>query len=338
MASLLPKQLRSIGETETAAILALWSLHVCAALVVDNWESAWHSQFRDYLPTSFLFCQLGLLAWWACLAGPRRFWRVILSLTMFVLLIAFASRHVITALRYIYEVHDLEASGLVFSPYEHWNELDWGVYLSSDASYLTITAPFIFAAFAILGWIVPCKLIRRHRGPDGTADGPPKHVLSEWQFGVRDLFGGTAAVAAVMGLICWLQPYPTWIIDYGRSAGMYPPVARALHIPYIITVVLGTWVTGYFFLGRSICRRSLTILILLVVSVGTLYPLLYSLILPVVVGVSRWELDPMTFGLMLGSTFLDWIILGGSFLLLRMAGFRITRARSRILRRWETSE
>ncbi len=342
MANLLPKYLLSAGNRETAAILALWSVHAAASVAADGLGSTAYSlgatalsQLCYCVGTSLLFCQLGLLAWWASLAGPRRFWRVVLSLFMLGLLIVFASRGEIARIQRIYEFQGLESAGLEFSPYERWSEFDWVFFSFSDSFRLANTAPAVLVAFLFLSSVLPCRLVHQGRKRDGTDHDPPDQALSDWQFGVRDLLAATAAVAAVLGLVAWLQPYPTWIVDYVKSAGIYHPYL----LPYSITIVLATWFIGYFLLGRTICRRNLIILALLAVAVGTLWVLLDILVVLAVLGVSNWRvISPMNVALMFGRTFVDCTILAVSFILLRIAGFRISRAPSRILRRWSTKE
>ena len=330
MAPLLPKHLLSTSKKETAAIVALWSIHACAVMVVDNGDREGYLRSRDYLTTPFLSCQLGLLAWWACLTGPRRFWRVILSVTMFGLLIAFALRQMIPTLRYVHE-----ASDGAFTPNE---QLLWIFYFGYESGFVTLTAPFVFAFLAVIGWLVPCKMTRQRHQSDATDSGPPDRVLSEWQFGVGDLLAGTAAIAAVTGLIAWIQPYPTWILEYGYYAVVHTWGLGLFLIPLVLTVVPATWFSGYFLLAQTIRPRYLAILVLLATMNCVPNVLINDVIAPVAYGMGESVLVPSDIGAMIGITFLHWIILGSSFFLLRMAGFRITRARSRVLRHCSTSE
>ena len=158
MVSLPPKHVLSISKKESAAILALASIHVCAVAAVVFGESRF-PQLVGNLAMPFLYCQLGLLAWWSCLAGPRRFWRIVLSLIMLALLIALASRRMI-----IEAGISFEGGEWISSPNRPWNQFDWLGYFTLIGGSLTLTAPFSFAAFVILGWIVPCKMTHRH-GP-----------------------------------------------------------------------------------------------------------------------------------------------------------------------------
>ena len=180
-------------------------------------------------------------------------------------------------------------------------------------------------------------MTRRLGRSDYTTFSPTDRGLSDWQFGVRDVLAATAAIAAVTGLIAWIQPYPFWILEFGKSAVVHTGTYGVLLITHIVTIVPGAWFSGYLFLRETIRLRDLIILVLLaatdsmikVLTTGGLCWMVHGVPVSIVLDIVRPLLE---------STLLCWAILAISFLLLRMAGFRITRARSRVLRGWATSE
>jgi hypothetical protein len=335
MAPLLPRRLLRGRKTEAAAIVALVAIHAGLLIVVVFWgeESA---ELFDTLTNPFLFCQFGLLAWWACLKGPRLFWRVILSVVLAASLIALASREYV-----LEEARPNQGWSWLFWDAKPWDDWGWAFYFISTGGLLMVTAPFILVAFVILGWIVPCGMTHQRRRSDATASGPPAHALSDWQFGVGDMLAGTAAIAALTGFIVWTQPYPTWILDCAKNAVVIPRTygwgVPCMFIPSIITVILATWFTGYFLLGRTVHRRHLVILAMLALADGVLSLLTTYSINHLAFPEENVPLAPSDAVEWIGTVLLHWLILASSFFLLRIAGFRITRARSRVLRRWSTS-
>jgi len=326
MPPLLPKHLLSTGKKEAAGILAFGAIHTGLLILVVFWgeESSCYT-----FENPFLFCQLGLLAWWACLKGPRRFWRIVLSVALAASLFALASREYILAASQPSQGWSWLS---LFWDAEPWDEWGWGFYFISTGGLLPVTAPFIFLALVILGWVVPCTMTRRHGRPDAPAAGPPDRALNAWQFGIGDLLALTVAIAAVTGLVAWVQPYPTWILECEYNAVVYAGTKG--EIITIVTITLGTWFSGYFLLGQTIRPRHLAILVLL----GAINIVL-SVLSNDVLGLMSLGTRELTLKLWYVKeaakwTLICWIILGSSFYLLRIAGFRITRARSRLLRRW----
>ncbi len=320
MPALLPKHLAFATKTQAAAILALAAIHTTALVAVLCLESR-HLMAVATWASPFLYCQLGLLAWWACLRGPRRFRRAIVSLLVLALLIALASRTAILG-----AVAGHGDGEWVHSSSSPWDDINWHIYFGSIGGFLTIDAPFILIAFVTLQWLLPYELTHPRAQSDALAS-------SDWRFGIRDVFAAAAAIAAVGGLIAWLQPYPTWLQEYGYNAFMRAPSSGLLQLPGILTVVLATWFSARFLLEPTISPRCLYNLVLIAGINGAINVIVQDAIAWAVLGRPEAILVPYFAWLNLRSTFFDWIILASSFFLLRIAGFRITRVGSRFLLR-----
>lgn len=323
----------SLSATQTLAVLAFLALQSGVGIVV---ASSWDDEYRNHAvpATRFLQGQLGLLAWLVALANAGRFWRFILALLTLGSLIALVSYRLFVA---DFQILD-PAWG--YAPTAPWNPWKWEVWFCLEpAGRLQLQAPWVLVSLLVLGLFLPCSVAEPRQQANLTDRAAPIPTTRVWQFRIRDLLGATASVALLLGLVLWIQPYPTWAIEYGRNAialTREDPMAVFRPIPAIVVI---TWLSARLLL----CERMRWYWPIVVI---------FSLVLSVVAAIGAVVYVPFDLPIDSSSTiveclvylswdplmnffrgpFMNWTFLGPSFLPLRLAGFRVTCGRGRVLR------
>ena len=309
-----------------AALLAgLVFAHLAGSVVVSSWEYSFES---FGLIWTLAAGQCALLGWWVGVTRTRLAWKVAGWCVGSALLLALFSRQFMIDPMNIWRNAD------------SWPRMAWSLYFDlvpTVGGAVAIAAPLTTVLCLTGAWGLRLQGIRLST-PFGKGDGGTAKMNGRrWQFSLADLLLVTFTACTTLGLLALTAPYPAWILELPVACfkELSDGATATWYVLFVLDYVVVTFLAAEATLPKPLLSRRLG----WVAVAGALWPLSHLLAMRTYM-VFGAGLSPSQAGLEPAALISEglpgyyqdflrtFVLLAGTFLVVRLAGCRLVRAES----------